>query len=91
MRITSESASRTVSEQTPSAHSSITPIGNRGGGRVVLARESSDMAARLCGHGPEFTDDNSYYVVTPERPQRIRREVQLLRDWLVGVAAMRAP
>jgi LysR family glycine cleavage system transcriptional activator len=29
----------------------------------------------------EFDDDNSYYVITPERPQRIRREVQLFRDW----------
>jgi LysR family transcriptional regulator, glycine cleavage system transcriptional activator len=35
----------------------------------------------------EFTDDNSYFVITPERPRRIRREVQLLRDWLLGVAA----
>lgn len=35
----------------------------------------------------EFDDDNSYYVMTPERPQRIRREVQLFRDWLVAVAA----
>jgi LysR family glycine cleavage system transcriptional activator len=34
----------------------------------------------------EFTDDNSYFVITPERPQRIRREVQLFRDWLVAVA-----
>lgn len=33
-----------------------------------------------------FTDDNSYFVVTPERPQRIRREVQVFRDWLVAVA-----
>jgi LysR family glycine cleavage system transcriptional activator len=35
----------------------------------------------------EFADDNSYFVITPERPQRIRREVQLFRDWLIGVAA----
>jgi LysR family glycine cleavage system transcriptional activator len=35
----------------------------------------------------EFADDSSYYVVTPERPQRIRREVQLFRDWLVSAAA----
>lgn len=35
----------------------------------------------------EFTDDNSYFVVTPERPQRIRREVQLFRDWLLSTAA----
>jgi LysR family glycine cleavage system transcriptional activator len=34
----------------------------------------------------EFADDNSYFVITPERPQRIRREVQLFRDWLVDVA-----
>jgi LysR family glycine cleavage system transcriptional activator len=35
----------------------------------------------------EFADDNSYFVITPERPQRIRREVQLFRDWLIGAAA----
>jgi LysR family glycine cleavage system transcriptional activator len=35
----------------------------------------------------EFDDDDSYYVITPERPQRIRREVQLFRDWLVAVAS----
>ena len=34
----------------------------------------------------EFVDDNSYFVITPERPQRIRREVQLFRDWLVAIA-----
>jgi LysR family glycine cleavage system transcriptional activator len=34
----------------------------------------------------EFADDNSYSVITPERPQRIRREVQLFRDWLLAVA-----
>ncbi len=34
----------------------------------------------------EFADDNSYFVITPERPQRIRREVQLFRDWLVAVS-----
>jgi LysR family transcriptional regulator, glycine cleavage system transcriptional activator len=35
----------------------------------------------------EFADDNSYFVITPERPQRIRREVQVFRDWLVAVAS----
>jgi LysR family glycine cleavage system transcriptional activator len=35
----------------------------------------------------EFPDDSSYYVITPERPQRIRREVQLFRDWLVATAS----
>ena len=35
----------------------------------------------------EFADDNAYFVITPERPQRVRREVQLFRDWLVAVAA----
>jgi DNA-binding transcriptional LysR family regulator len=35
----------------------------------------------------EFADDNSYFVVTPERPQRPRREVQLCRDWLISTAA----
>jgi len=38
----------------------------------------------------EFPDDNSYFVITPERPQRIRREVQLFRDWLVTVAGQTA-
>jgi LysR family transcriptional regulator, glycine cleavage system transcriptional activator len=35
----------------------------------------------------EFADDNSYFVVTPERPQRVRREVQLFKDWLIAMAA----
>jgi LysR family glycine cleavage system transcriptional activator len=35
----------------------------------------------------EFADDNSYFVVTPERPQRPRREVQVCRDWLISMAA----
>ena len=35
----------------------------------------------------EFADDNSYFVITPERPQRIRREVQLFRDWLLAIAS----
>jgi LysR family glycine cleavage system transcriptional activator len=39
----------------------------------------------------EFADDNSYFVITPERPQRIRREVQLFRDWLVAVAPGKRP
>jgi DNA-binding transcriptional LysR family regulator len=35
----------------------------------------------------DFADDFSYFVITPERPQRIRREVQLFRDWLLAVAS----
>ncbi len=35
----------------------------------------------------EFTDGNSYFVVTPERPRRISREVQVFRDWLVAFAS----
>jgi LysR family transcriptional regulator, glycine cleavage system transcriptional activator len=35
----------------------------------------------------EFADDNSYFVMTPERPQRVPREVQLFRDWLISAAA----
>jgi LysR family glycine cleavage system transcriptional activator len=35
----------------------------------------------------EFADENSYFVITPERPQRIRREVQLFRDWLLAIAS----
>ncbi len=35
----------------------------------------------------EFADGNSYFVVTPERPRRIGREVQVFRQWLVALAA----
>lgn len=35
----------------------------------------------------EFDDENAYFVVTPERPRRVRREVQAFRDWLVALAA----
>jgi LysR family transcriptional regulator, glycine cleavage system transcriptional activator len=35
----------------------------------------------------EFADEDSYFVITPERPQRIRREAQLFKDWLIAVAA----
>jgi DNA-binding transcriptional LysR family regulator len=38
----------------------------------------------------EFADDNSYFVITPERPQRPRREVQVCRCWLIGAAQMAA-
>ena len=34
----------------------------------------------------EFADGGSYFVVTPERPQRIRREVRLFKDWLIAAA-----
>lgn len=44
-------------------------------------------SGRLVGALPrEFPDDNSYFVITPERPQRVSREVRLLRDWLLAVA-----
>lgn len=35
----------------------------------------------------EFADDNSYHVITPERPQRIRHEARQFREWLLAVAA----
>jgi LysR family glycine cleavage system transcriptional activator len=35
----------------------------------------------------EFVDENSYFVVAPERAQRTRREVQLFRDWLLSIAS----
>jgi LysR family glycine cleavage system transcriptional activator len=35
----------------------------------------------------EFADDNSYFTVMPERPQRPRREVLAVRDWLISAAA----
>jgi LysR family glycine cleavage system transcriptional activator len=44
-------------------------------GRLVLALD----------HG--FNDDGAYFVLTPERPQRMRREVQQFRDWLLATAA----
>jgi LysR family transcriptional regulator, glycine cleavage system transcriptional activator len=44
-------------------------------GRLVFALEH------------DFNDDSSYFVVTPERPQRTRREAQQFRDWLLSAAA----
>jgi LysR family glycine cleavage system transcriptional activator len=44
-------------------------------GRLVVALEH------------DFADDSSYFVVAPERPQRVRREVQQFRDWLLAQAA----
>ena len=44
-------------------------------GRLVVALEH------------DFADDSSYFVVAPERPQRVRREVQQFRDWLLAEAA----
>ncbi len=38
----------------------------------------------------EFADNNSYFVITPERPQRVRQEVQQFRDWLLAVAQQEA-
>ena len=35
----------------------------------------------------DFADDKSYFVVTPERPQRVRREVRLFEDWLIATGA----
>ena len=47
-------------------------------------------AARLVMALPqEFADVKSYFVVTPERPQRIRREVRLFKDWLLALGAAR--
>jgi LysR family glycine cleavage system transcriptional activator len=34
----------------------------------------------------QFTDDNSYFIVIPERPQRPRRAVSAFRDWLMAAA-----
>jgi len=31
-------------------------------------------------------DDNAYFVLTPERPQRLRREVTQFQEWLIGAA-----
>jgi LysR family glycine cleavage system transcriptional activator len=62
------------------------------GAGVVLAHrlflDAYFATGRLVNALPqEFADDNSYFVIAPERPQRIRREVQLFRDWLVAIAA----
>jgi LysR family glycine cleavage system transcriptional activator len=38
----------------------------------------------------EFRDRRSYFVVVPERPRRVRREVESFRDWLLGLAAAEA-
>jgi len=38
----------------------------------------------------EFADDNSYFVCTPQRRQRTRRQVQLFRDWLIAISSTQA-
>lgn len=38
----------------------------------------------------EFADDNSYFVVLPERPQRARLEVRQFREWLLAAGAANA-
>ena len=38
----------------------------------------------------DFADENSYFVVAPQRPQRMRREVQQFRDWLISRASTHA-
>jgi LysR family transcriptional regulator, glycine cleavage system transcriptional activator len=62
------------------------------GAGVALAHAIFLGAYFACGRlvralPAEFADDNSYFVITPERPQRIRREVQLFKDWLIAAAA----
>ncbi|GAC1675309.1 MAG: transcriptional regulator GcvA [Steroidobacteraceae bacterium] len=66
------------------------------GAGVALAHgiflEAYLSTGRLVGALPQqFADDNSYFAITPERPQRVRREVQLFRDWLVAVAPGQTP
>jgi LysR family glycine cleavage system transcriptional activator len=34
----------------------------------------------------DFEDESAYFVVTPERPQRLRREVTQFQEWLLAVA-----
>jgi LysR family transcriptional regulator, glycine cleavage system transcriptional activator len=52
-----------------------------------LFLEAYFASGRLVRALPQvFADDRSHFVITPERPQRIRREVQLFRDWLISVA-----
>jgi LysR family glycine cleavage system transcriptional activator len=35
----------------------------------------------------EFTDDHSYFICTPQRRERSRRELEIFRDWLLETAA----
>jgi DNA-binding transcriptional LysR family regulator len=35
----------------------------------------------------DFADASSYFLVVPERAQRVRREVQQFREWLLAAAA----
>jgi LysR family glycine cleavage system transcriptional activator len=38
----------------------------------------------------EFADDSSFFVCTPQRRQRTRRQVQLFRDWLIAISSTQA-
>ncbi|HEX4242578.1 MAG TPA: LysR substrate-binding domain-containing protein [Steroidobacteraceae bacterium] len=62
------------------------------GAGVVLAHplflDAYLATGRLVRALPQnFPDDHCYYVITPERPQRIRREARVFCEWLLTLSA----
>ena len=54
------------------------------GGYLAAGRLVAPVAA-------SFPDEQGYHVLTPERPQRTRREVHVFCEWLKAAAAAEAP
>jgi LysR family glycine cleavage system transcriptional activator len=52
----------------------------------VLAQPYLRQGRLVAALDREFTDDHSYFICTPQRRERSRREVEIFRDWLVGAA-----
>ncbi len=52
----------------------------------VLAEPYLRLGRLVAALDREFTDDHSYFICTPQRRERSRREVEIFRDWLIETA-----
>ena len=52
----------------------------------VLAEPYLRLGRLVVALDREFTDDHSYFICTPQRRERSRREVEIFRDWLIDTA-----
>jgi LysR family transcriptional regulator, glycine cleavage system transcriptional activator len=53
----------------------------------VMAEPYLRSARLVIGLDREFTDDDSYFLCTPQRRNHTRRHVELFRAWLIDIAA----
>jgi LysR family transcriptional regulator, glycine cleavage system transcriptional activator len=52
----------------------------------ILAEPYLKQGRLVAALDREFIDDHSYFICTPQRRDRSRREVELFRDWLIEIA-----